>query len=278
MQQIKHTMKCPICDTDSEVFDKKMHLYQCKECLHTFTKAPKEMQEKYEGDYFEEDHKNWFDNPNYKLFRNIEKYISKIEKANLLDVGCGKGDFLIWLQDRHPDWKLTGIDLASNSHNKIKFITGDIFNIQFDEKFNVLTCFAMVEHLEKIKPFIQKMEKLLDKDGIFIVNTFNADSMIFSLSRMLKSIGIRVAFDRLYSHHHLQHYSRKSIRKILTLWGFDIIEHRCHNYPLKAVDVPKAGKLVKNMYKAAVGAIFLLSEPLGMGIEHTIICKPKALQ
>jgi 2-polyprenyl-3-methyl-5-hydroxy-6-metoxy-1,4-benzoquinol methylase len=233
------------------------------------------MQEKYEGDYFEENHKNWFANPNYRLFRNIEQYISKIENVNLLDVGCGKGDFLVWLQDRHPDWKLTGIDLVPNSHNKIRFIAGDIFNIELDEKFNVITCFSTVEHLVEIKSFMQKMGTLLDKNGIFIVNTFNADSMIFRLSRMLKSVGLRVAFDRLYSHHHLQHYSKKSIRKILTLFGFDIIEHRCHNYPLKAVDVPKAGKLVEKIYKVAVGAIFLLSEPIGLGIEHTIISKPK---
>ena len=278
MQPIKTAMNCPICTSASEIFDNKMYLYQCIQCQHTFTKLPKEMQEKYEGEYFEEDHKNWFDNPNYKLYKNIEKQISHIKNINLLDVGCGKGDFLLWLHERHPDWKLTGVDLAPNSHNKIRFITDDIFKINFDEKFNVITCFAMVEHLDEIKPFIQKMGKLLDKDGIFMVNTFNADSMIFRLARILKLIGIRVAFDRLYSHHHLQHYSKKSIRKILTLWGFNILEHRCHNYPLKAVDVPKAGKVIETLYKGAVAAVFLLSEPLGMGIEHTIICRPKVPQ
>jgi 2-polyprenyl-3-methyl-5-hydroxy-6-metoxy-1,4-benzoquinol methylase len=263
---------------DSEIFDQTLYLYQCKKCRHTFTGLPAGMQEKYEGEYFEEDHKNWFENPNYKLFMKIENHLSNIKKVNLLDVGCGQGDFLIWLQKRHPDWKLSGVDLAPNSHDKINFITGDILDVNFDEKFNAITCFALVEHLESIKPFIQKMAGLLDNDGFFIVNTFNADSMIFFLARMLKSIGIRVAFDRLYSNHHLQHYSNKSIRKILTLWGFDIIEHRRHNYPLKAVDVPKAGKLVEKIYKCAVGAIFMLSEPIGMGIEHTIICKPKAMQ
>jgi 2-polyprenyl-3-methyl-5-hydroxy-6-metoxy-1,4-benzoquinol methylase len=271
-------MQCPICETASAIFDKKMHLYRCRECLHTFTKLPAEMQEKYEGEYFEEDHKNWFENPNYKLFMTIEQHISKIKTVNLLDVGCGRGDFLLWLQGRHPDWRLTGIDLAPNKHDTIRFITGDIFAIPLAEKFNVITCFALVEHLEEIKPFIQKMAGLLEPDGIFVVNTFNADSMIFSLARMLKSIGIRVAFDRLYSHHHLQHYSKKSIRKILTLWGFDILEHRCHNYPLKAVDVPKAGKLVERIYKSVVGSVFLISDPIGMGIEHTIICKPKTAQ
>jgi len=267
---------CPICAAPSEIFDPAMYLYTCRNCRHTFTKAPQELHEKYEGDYFEEEHKNWFANPDYRLYKKIESRISGRRSLRLLDVGCGKGDFLVWLHARHPDWKLTGIDLAPNTHTTIRFITGDVLTTEFEQNFDVITCFALIEHLEKIKPFIQQMRGLLDRDGIFIVNTFNADSLIFAVSRLLKLLRIRVAFERLYSHHHLQHYSKKSIRKILTLWGFEILEHRCHNYPLKAVDVPKAGKLLEIIYKTAVGVLFFISGPIGMGIEHTILCKPKA--
>jgi len=276
MLQPKINMPCPICKTDTCISDTKMYLYSCKSCHHTFTKLPAGMQETYEGEYFEEDHKNWFENPNFQLFKNIEAELGKYRDINLLDVGCGKGDFLLWLHDRHPEWNLTGIDLAPNKHDTIKFITGDIFNVTFNKKFNVITSFMMVEHLDEIMPFIKNMRTLLEKDGIFIVNTFNTDSMIFRLAGMLKSIGIRTAFDRLYAHHHLQHYSNKSIRKIMTLGGFEIPKHKHHNYPLKAVDVPKSSKLIEILYKGAVGTIFLLSAPFGMGIEHTLICKPKS--
>jgi 2-polyprenyl-3-methyl-5-hydroxy-6-metoxy-1,4-benzoquinol methylase len=272
------TQKCSICDLASGAYDEKLYLYRCEVCRHIFTKLPPAMQESYEAVYFEEGHQNWFENPNFKLFEDIERQINNIENVNLLDVGSGQGDFLIWLEGRRPDYGLTGIDLAPVSHDRIKFITGDIFEIDLNEKFNVITSFMMVEHLEEIKPFFQKMRSILDDDGIFVVNTFNIDSMIFRMAMFLRSIGIRVAFDRLFSRHHLQHYSKNSIRKILTLSGFDIVEHRCNNYPLKAVDVPEAAPIIEMMYKAAVGSIFLLSEPIGMGIEHTIFCKPSARQ
>ena len=87
---------------------------------------------------------------------------------------------------------------------------------------------------------------------------------------------ITAAYRRLYSHHHLQHYSRRSIREILVRSGFDVQEHRCHNYPLAAVDVPAAGPLVEAAYRAFVGLVFLVSDPLGLGIEHTVFCRPAA--
>jgi len=270
-------MKCPVCENDSRVFDPEMHLYRCDHCRHRFTKLPKDMQEKYDDSYFEGNHSNWFENPDFKLFEKVEGAIGKAGKnkgVHLLDVGCGRGDFLKWIHGRRPDWNLTGIDLAPNSHEGIRFIQGDVCTLQLKEKYDVITAFMVVEHLEEIGPFFSQMRKLLNPDGLFVVNTFNDDSLMFRLARLLKKIGIQAAYERLYSRHHLQHYSKESIRKIIHLSGFEILEHRCHNYPLKAVDTPRAGKFIELMYKGFVGLVFLLSDPLNQGIEHTLICRP----
>mgnify|MGYP000943487039 FL=1 len=121
------------------------------------------------------------------------------------------------------------------------------------------------------------MRRLLADDGLLMVNTFNNDSLIFRIARLFNRLGLSsAAYRRLYSHHHLQHYSRRSIREILVRSGFDVQEHRCHNYPLAAVDVPAAGKLVETAYRAFVGLVFLVSDPLGLGIEHTVFCRPAA--
>jgi hypothetical protein len=40
--------------------------------------------------------------------------------------------------------------------------------------------------------------------------------------------------------------------------------------------VPRAGALIEGLYRMAVGAIFLVSDPLGLGIEHTVICRRSA--
>jgi len=270
-------MKCPVCESDAVVFDDEMHLYRCHACDHLFTKLPKESQETYEEDYFEGPHRNWFANPDTKLFGKIEaslRALGKTTQVALLDAGCGRGDFLKWVHAKNPDWNLTGIDLAPNSDSEIRFIQGDIFEVDLEEKFDVIVSLMVVEHLEEIRPFITRMRSLLKEDGVFVVNTFNNDSMIFRIARLLKKLGMASAYKRLYSPHHLQHYSRKSIRMVVQNSGFEVLEHRCHNYPLKAVDVPPSSKAVEFLNKCLVGLIFWISDPLGQGIEHTLICRP----
>jgi len=272
-------MKCPACEAEAEIFDKDMYLYRCRQCDHLFTKLPKEKQETYEEDYFEGPHRNWFENPDVKLFQAIETDLRKLGKTSpvsLLDAGCGRGDFLKWVHAKNPDWKLTGIDLAPNTHSEIRFLQGDIFEIDIGEKVDVVVSLMVVEHLEEIRPFLERMRALLKEDGVLVVNTFNNDSMIFRIARLMKKLGMPSAYKRLYSHHHLQHYSNKSIRKVLEVSGFDVLEHRCHNYPLKAVDVPRSSKGIEFLNKCLVGIIFFISDPLGQGIEHTLICRPTA--
>jgi 2-polyprenyl-3-methyl-5-hydroxy-6-metoxy-1,4-benzoquinol methylase len=272
-------MECPICQAAPREFDPGMHLYRCEECQHTFTILPKDKQEKYESNYFDDSHRRWFENPDTGLFRRVERQLAARRgpgPARLLDVGCGRGDFLKWILERHPDWDLTGIDLAPNTHDRIRFIQGDIYDTRLEGPFDIITTFMVVEHLESLRPFFDQMRHLLKPGGLFVVNTFNNDSLMFRIARVLKKFGIRSAYERLYSHHHLQHYSRASIQRVIRQAGFEILAHRCHNYPLKAVDVPRAGALIEGLYRMAVGAIFLVSNPLGLGIEHTVICRRSA--
>jgi 2-polyprenyl-3-methyl-5-hydroxy-6-metoxy-1,4-benzoquinol methylase len=269
---------CPICEASAAERDSDLHLHWCAACRHLFTKLPKTAQETYGESYFDEAHKRWFENPEYGLFARVERAILPVAGSRpirLLDVGCGRGDFLKWLRPRHPDWHLTGIDLAPNQHPDIEFIQGDVATAPLAGPYDIVLTFMVVEHLEEIRPFFAKMRSLLADGGLLMVNTFNNDSLIFRIARAFKRLGLSsAAYRRLYSPHHLQHYSRRSIREILVRSGFEIQEHRCHNYPLRAVDVPAAGRLVELVYRAFVGVVFLVSEPLGLGIEHTVFCRP----
>ena len=270
-------MKCPVCESESKAYDEEMHLYRCDRCLHTFTKLPKEAQEKFGSEYFDEEHKRWFDHPNFGLFERVVKSIEKNKAARgvaLLDVGCGRGDFLKWLHARRPDWKLTGLDLSPNDLGEIRFIQGDVFDVQLAEKFDVVTMFSVIAHLEENRPFFARMRTLLNDGGVLVVNTFNTDSLIFRIARALRAIGMVSPFQRLYSRHHLQHYSKKSIREVLARSGFEILDHQCHNYPVQAVDVPRSTPWMESLFRGFAGLIFLVSEPLGLGVEHTIVCRP----
>ena len=253
--------------------DASAYLHACDSCRHVFTLLPPEQRETYDDTYFEDNHKRWFEHPDLRLFEQVEKtLLAKLGRrpASLLDVGCGQGDFLKWLRPRHPDWRLVGIDLVPNAHPGIEFIQGDVFQVDPKGPFDLITAFMVIEHLENNRSFFDRIRSLLAPNGILMANTFNNDSLIFRTARLFNSVGISSAYRRLYSRHHVQHYSTTSIRRLFELSGFEVLDHRRHGYPLAAVDVPRASLPVEWAYRAFVGLVFLVAEPLRMGIEHTI--------
>ena len=93
------------------------------------------------------------------------------------------------------------------------------------------------------------------------------------IARLLKAFSFRGAFDRLYSHHHLQHYNNKSLANLVKDGGFEIISHKNHNFPLKSVDLPKTNTLIKWIYVSGVAIVFGITNLFGGGLCQTIICK-----
>jgi len=272
-------IQCPICHkTKTNLQENRLNLYRCNNCSHTFTIIPKEKQEHYGDDYFLKTHKNWFENPNYPLFEFIYSELSKLvsnKKIKILDVGCGKGDFLKYIATKNSTYKLFGIDLIDNQHPSIYFIKGDFLEEKFETKFDVIFSFMVVEHIDKPHLFIQKINNSLQPGGFVFISTINNDSFMHRIARMLNKVGIHTAHDRLYSHHHIQHYTNKSLRTLMVMNGFDILWEKKHNYPIKAVDVPESNFLIEKMNKFLVWLIFLASEPFGYGMLQTILCRRK---
>lgn len=271
---------CPICRNTEKVAlkDPCPGLYECTSCAHLFSIIPKESQEQYQEDYYLHRGKNWFKYPNYRLFDFIHQKLITLLHPNqirLLDVGCGKGDLLKYICKRIPTASLVGVDFTENKHPNIQFIRGDFLKVHFKFKFNVICCLAVIEHLEDPVLVLQKINDLLEPGGILCLMTLNNDSLFYRVARLFKRIGITVAYDRLYSQHHLQHYTNQSLKRIVETTGFDILVHRNHGYPLKAIDVPGGNMAIRCLYKIFPALIFIVAEPFQAGFLQTIISKKK---
>jgi len=122
-----------------------------------------------------------------------EKYLPKIEflaekfgesfrEVRLLDVGVGYGFFLSMLEKESGLRDLHGMDpfpksieIASQM-TSAKIVSGDITDDRwpFDaETFDVVTCFDVVEHLEKPDDFFRMVMTVLKPGGIVVVTTPN---------------------------------------------------------------------------------------------------------
>ncbi len=280
---------CHICDSsETRILDVRFEVHACRACGHEFSALPPERQETYSPEYFREVHKKWFAHPNVALFRRIhdavEEQVGAKAGSSFLDVGCGQGDLLRYMKQAGSRVKLFGIDLVQNSDEGVTYYQGDFVSFPFTQKFDVVSGLMVIEHVGDPRGFIQKISSVLQPQGLVIMNTINAGGFLYSFARALRSAGMRGPFERLYDKHHLEHYKTHSLRKLFELEGYDILSHRTHNFPLKALDVPEGlqqgglarvgNTLLAFIYRVGVSCAFFFTSRLG-GVHQTIVCKKK---
>jgi len=273
-------MICDVCGkiNASTLENKQQSLYRCGVCGHGYKKMPPENHEKYNENYFSETHKKWFDNPDYVLFELIDKEISKIKQdkqLKVLDVGCGKGDFLKYLKEKNSGSDLYGIDLSDNNCPGINFIKGDFINDTIGIKFDVISSLAVIEHIDSPHSFVRKVADHLSPGGLIFIMTVNDSNIIYKIAKLLKKVGVNSAYSRLYDKQHLQFFTNHSLKLLMEMNDLDVMLQKNHNYPLTAVDFPKTNIVVSQVYKLFMKIFFSLSKICKNGMLQTVICIKK---
>jgi SAM-dependent methyltransferase len=157
--------------------------------------------------------------------KQVLKEILQIKpKGRLLDVGCSTGDFLIEASSYYDAMglELSSWALRSCKEKKLKVTNKTLkeFSGVDQKKFDVVTMWGVIEHLENPKEEILRAKKLLKKDGILCIWTGDSDSIYAKLfkSRWWYIMG-----------QHLQLFSRSSLNFLMVDAGFDVIADK--NYP-----------------------------------------------
>ena len=137
--------------------------------------------------------------------------------GRLLDVGCGRGDFL--KAARHS-FRVVGVDVAARMtppDEGIPLFDGPLEDAAFEEgSFHVVTAFEVLEHLFDPTSALRAVHRVLAADGVFVFQTGDADSFRARLN--LES------WPYLQPPVHLNILGRRSLAILMRRTGFRVVK------------------------------------------------------
>lgn len=124
------------------------------------------------------------------------------KKIRILDVGCGTGE-MITLPIAEAGHDITGIDIDLNSINRARnmnifknatFLCENLEGFIPTEKYDVIICSEVLEHLENPQKVLSSIRKLMKKDGIMIITIpngfgpFEIEKFIFDKTGLIRGL------------------------------------------------------------------------------------------
>ncbi|MDB6065279.1 MAG: Methyltransferase type 11 [Pedosphaera sp.] len=228
---------CPVCgNRDSAPFLRKndLQLVQCPACSMIYANpvspalASGEFYDQAGGEYLSAD-KLQGDYSNVRFERELRLFRSHCPRGSVLDVGCSSGGFLHQLSRRHPqDYKILGTDVSKAPLDHaakmgVPVLNADFPTHSFNEQFDAITFWAVMEHLVEPGTFLKKAASLLKPGGLCFVLVPN-----------MKSLAVRLlgAKYRYILPEHVNYFTSATLRQF-TASELTVLElHSTHFNPL----------------------------------------------
>ncbi|MBU4300074.1 class I SAM-dependent methyltransferase [archaeon] len=258
----KNERVCPICKCSE-----KTHLYKqnfnndvispitgydvvvCKKCGFAYAdNIPQQnkfndyyaLQSKWEFNYRKGVVSNEYINHFTKIFNFLNPHL-KNHNARIVDIGCSTGGLLSIFKtngysnllglDPSPSCAKTTMELYN-----IKAIANNIFDFKTDEKFDLITLSAVLEHLVDLDNSMQKIKSLLKEDGLLFLEIPDAERFEQHIIPPFQH----------FSTEHINYFSKESIRNLLAMHSFKILElQQTENRTNRSID-PDIFVLSKN--------------------------------
>jgi SAM-dependent methyltransferase len=154
---------------------------------------------------------------------NILRHVKKSDRV--LDIGCYTGSLLALLRDAGVA-DVQGIDpspyaasLAAEQHG-VKVSVGSIFDDIALGRFDFIVISHVLEHIVLLRPFLQRVQSLLEPDGAVYIEV--PDAMNFFLSAD-GSDGFQIEHHEpflQFSVEHVNYFTARSLQNLLARNGF----------------------------------------------------------
>ncbi|MBN2279479.1 MAG: class I SAM-dependent methyltransferase [Candidatus Marinimicrobia bacterium] len=236
-------INCPVCGSEKQdlylkTFDRfdrdrkdKFEIVQCSNCQFIFLN-PRPTLESLDRHYAVEgydpfisaDEKQSLRDKFYLALRkfNLSVKHRKIKKfkstpGKILDIGCATGEFLAYYKQYY--WQCTGVEVDAGARDlarekNIK-VFSSVHEIPDQEKFDVITLWHVLEHVHDLNKSIEKIKKMMNKDGVLVIavpNILSCDSQKYGKNW--------VALD---TPRHLYHYTVETIQRLFSKYHMNLV-------------------------------------------------------
>lgn len=168
-------MSCHICNSDKVEFALKVKgfdIYRCGDCLTQFVHPMPESSVICGEDNLSNPYYGWL-----TFWRQARIIKSILNEGKILDFGCGGGHFLSHMGS---NWKKYGIDRSEEAcevaREKGIRVLPTLDVAYKKDWFDVITMFAVIEHLPNPKEVVGQLVKMLKPNGLFAVMTGDVES------------------------------------------------------------------------------------------------------
>ena len=237
--------KCPWCNSENNhqflelkdyfLTQEQFEILECNECKLLFT-SPCPTPDKIGSYYKSEDYLS-HNEEKKGLFAKVYNKVKKINiknkfkivtnsqqpaasSQNLLDIGCGVGDFLLYAKEK--GCKVTGIEPNEDARKiaekklECKIMSPEELQNIPDNSFDIVTMWHVLEHVADLKMEIQHLQRILKKDGKLVLALPN-----------YKSFDAEYYKDKWAAYdvpRHLSHFSQTSIKNIFKETKLQLID------------------------------------------------------
>lgn len=140
-----------------------------------------------DGDHFESS--TW----NSARIYEVESILKEISPRTILNLGCGVGFHDLEFAKHHEVIKVVGVDYSANSiiaanhhypHPKVSRYVADFMEMEETSKFDLVTSFQVIEHLDFAEAFLGKCANLTNEKGYVAIFTPNRLTIINRLRKL----------------------------------------------------------------------------------------------
>jgi len=144
--------------------------------------------------------------------KRLWKYQSLLEpylvngKTKILEIGCYTGNMLIFFPSKVEYWGIDfddkAIEIAKKRGAKIIKCHLDVDDLPITDKFDIIICTEVLEHLVHPAKMAENIKKLMKDNGIVLISLPNENTIYHRIMSMLGK-GIDMCAFELYKHLHL---------------------------------------------------------------------------